>query len=115
MKDEEVRGIIDGLYPKDKERWFKIKILDQDKAMKAFPWNNGINKTDLGYELMAIGIRDEYVPQVNAMMDMRDDVLSYLSTTGLDEYQLNNVKSMLTMHIENLKQRVIETRANENV
>lgn len=35
MRDQEVQEYIDGIYPLKGDRWFRIKILDQDKCIKS--------------------------------------------------------------------------------
>jgi hypothetical protein len=38
------------------------------------------------FDIISIGIKDEYIPQVSAMMDLKDDVLNYVANLGLGDY-----------------------------
>lgn len=77
MEDQERKDLIDSLWPVGKLRWFQVEIFDQDKAMKNLPWVDK-DKERLGFKVNAITCRDEFQPQVIALMDLKDEMLTSL-------------------------------------
>jgi len=77
MEAQERKDLFDSLWPVGKERWFKVLIVDQEKCMKNLPWVEDTER--LGFEVKSITVRDEFQPQVSALMDVKDDVVSLLS------------------------------------
>lgn len=120
MDENEKQGIIDSLYPVGKERWFKVKILDQEKTMKNLPWVE--DKERLGFEVTSITCRDEFQPQVTALMDLKDEILSHLfqcqesarwsnDLTQIFQYDLliNTYREMFNAKMKDINSRTIKT------
>lgn len=121
MSDDS-QSILESLFPVGQERWVKVKYLDLDKAIKAFRLNNGNmakgHEEELGYEVTAIGIRDEYTPQVSALMDIKEDIIGAITSLGYNlgpenqwmaERLHETINGMLKNKIEELKERTIHT------
>ena len=101
---------IKDIYGEGKERWFKIKILNYEKALnnlKMYINGNKEAEEERGFEILSIGIRDEYVPQVSAMMDLKDEVLNYVSNLGLGDYTYEQINGIFKSKIEEVKSRTI--------
>ena len=103
--------LLTSLFPIGEERWVKVKYLDFEKCVKIF--NVGPNEKrkaerneKYGFECTAIGIRPEYVPQVSAIMDLRDDIISSLSFI-LEDYQLDQLNRIFKAKIDEVKERTI--------
>ena len=123
MDENEKQGIFDSLYPVGKERWFKVKILDQEKSMKNLPWVSDMER--LGFEVTSITCRDEFQPQVTALMDLKDEILSHLfscqesarSTNNeysVHEYQMliNTFRESFNSKMKEINDRTIKTTQN---
>ena len=111
MSPEEIEDMKNSLFPVGKERWIKVLFKDRDKCMKAFKWSSNGYQHD-GYEVTAIGVRDEYVPQVQAISDLQDDLMGMLYTSNIEPYQLKQIEDLFKMRKEELKNRVIEITPN---
>jgi len=122
MENSEAKAIIDSLYPVDQPRWFNIIITNQDKAMKNLPW---LDKDDLGFKVQAIACRDEFEPQVTALVDLKDDIISELINLRL-MYQyditgstiindlLYNIKRKFNDKIKDINSKTIKTNTTTN-
>lgn len=107
MTDQEAKEVMDGLFPVGKERWVKVKYLNQDKCKKVFRWSSeGEEFNDSGYVVTALSLRDEYQPQVSALMDLSDEVCGHLLRM-LDTDEVKEVQRLFRNKIEELKQRII--------
>jgi hypothetical protein len=63
------------LYPEGEERWIKVKYTDANKAIKSIRFNeNGYSNENLGFEVVSIGCRDEYMPQVEALIELKAEI-----------------------------------------
>lgn len=117
MDEKERKGIIDSLYPVGGERWIKVKYLDQEKSMKSLSWNSSSpepteNDRKRGFQMMAIGVKDEYIPQISALVDLKDDVIGKLSRVmELNNPLLSDINYIFREKIEELKSRVIMVEA----
>jgi len=110
---EMVDDVLDMLFPVGEERWVKIKYLDLKKCIKAFKLSNYTKKEEheeQGYEVTAIGIQDEYSPQVSALMDVRDEVTTILAFAfeNTDDYRLNEIRSIFKSKIEEVLSRTVK-------
>lgn len=115
MDSSDHNDFLDSLFPIGEERWVKVKYLDRTKCIRAF--NVGPNRDrikeisdETGFECTAIGIRPEHTPQISALMDLKEDIISKLSYV-LEEYDLMELNRMFKEKIEELKERTI--RENE--
>lgn len=108
MNNNEANDILESLFPVGQERWIKVKYLDLKKCINAFhPYAKESREKDLGYETTAIGVRDDYTPQVSALMDIRDDITTLLLNNGVEGYILDSVRNILKNKIEEVKERTI--------
>ena len=111
MSNSDRDDLLESLFPIGEERWVKVKYLDFEKCVKTF--NVGPNEKrkkeisdKTGFECTAIGIRPEYTPQISAIMDLKEDILTRFSFI-LDEHQLEALNSIFKAKIEELKERTI--------
>ena len=110
MKPENHRALLEDLFPVGQERWIKVRYTDFDWCVKNLRLQGKDKPEDaqkLGFEVMAIGVRDEFVPQVTALMDVRDEVIGALVNRGADEYMLSNVRNQFADKIEEIKERTV--------
>ena len=117
MEENEVEDMLNMVYPVGEERWVKVKYLDRDKAMKSFRFrsNPKPHKEDEenGYVVTAIGMRDEYTPQIQAILDLKGDIAMFLlhSLNPEDpnrESILDNVNSLFKEKLETIKEQTIK-------
>lgn len=123
MDENERKDIMDSLWPIGKERWFKIRVIDQEKSMKNLPWNADTER--LGFEVTAITCRDEFQSQVIGLMDMKDEILSHLfqcqesarwvnDTNMIHQYDMliNTYREMFNAKMSEINSRTIKTIPN---
>jgi len=114
MTDEEREDIINSLFPVGKERWIKILYLDRDKCMEAFRMygNDHAKNAELhkeqGYEVTALGTQDEYLPQISAILDIKEQIIGLLYGV-LQDHQLTIVNNVFKSKTDELRQRTITT------
>lgn len=107
MNEKERDEFLDSMYPVGKERWVKVKYLDRDKCMQVFRWPD--DKVDeQGYLITALGVRDEYTPQIAALVDLQADVIAYLSHV-LSESELHIVNELFRQRMDEVKSHTIRT------
>ena len=112
-KKKEIQSIMDSLYPVGKERWIKVKYLDQEKAMENIRMRsmsvNDIREEDraLGFVVTAMGIMDEYNPQVSALMDIRGELVGGLMHI-MEPSQIEMIDGLFIQKIKELKDNTIE-------
>jgi hypothetical protein len=99
--------LLKDLFPVGEERWVKVKYLDFEKALKTFYVGPNNEKSeqlskDLGFETRAIGIRPEYEPQISAIMDLKEDIVSRLSFI-LEERQIEQINQIFKLKIDESK------------
>lgn len=122
MEKSEAKAIIDSLYPVGQPRWFNIIIHDQNKAMVNLTWSN---KEELGFKVQAISCRDEFEPQVTALVDLKDEIISniitmrYLyendvNTSYVINELLHNIKQKFNDKIKDINSRTIKTNITTN-
>ena len=123
MDENEKQQLFDSLYPVGEERWFKVRIIDQEKCMKNLPWVE--DKDRLGFEVTSITVRDEFQPQVVGLMDMKDEILSHLfqcqesarwvnDTKMIHQYDvlINTYREMFNSKMSEINSRTIKTISN---
>lgn len=122
MSDREREDLFNSLFPVGEERWIKLKYLDRDKCIAKFRVGNHTEQSvahakELGYEVIAIGVRPEYEPQVSALMDVRDKVvgmvLDMVDNSG--DYRLMEIRQIFKDKIEEINERTIKTVPIENI
>jgi len=111
--DEESKSLIESLYPVGKERWIKVKFRDFKKSMKAF----SIRETEeeiieKGYETRAIGVRDDYTPQISALQDIKDELVS-MFLGRLYDYELTSIAEIINSKKQDLKERLIQETTHD--
>lgn len=82
MNKQELKEMINTMYPEGEERWLKVKYLDSEKCLKSIRFNN---KLDLGFEFTAIGTVAQYTPQVSALEELRSELSEYQELKGNKE------------------------------
>ena len=117
MEDQESEDLLKDIFPVGEERWIKFKYLDFKKCLRAFRLgqhneNGKKHAEEKGYEVVAIGCRDEYVPQVSALMDVRDEVINVLSILEHDgsgySHLLDSVRASFKTKIDEVTSRTIK-------
>lgn len=114
MTDSEAQDLFDSIFPIGEERWVKLKYLDQKKCIKTFRVGQSNDKSikqseKQGFEVTAIGIRDEFKPQVNAIMDIRDDIMPIIdSMVDYDDYRIHEIKEIFKEKIKEISKRTIK-------
>lgn len=117
MTNQEHEEMLDSLFPVGQERWIKVKYLDRDKCLKAFFMRTPPNETaerhqEQGYEITAIGVKDEYTPQISALKDVKDSVIALLYGQVSDTF-LSAINEQFTAVMDDLKERTIQASAQE--
>ncbi len=120
MDAKERQDMIDSLYPVGQERWIKIKFHDQDKAMKAFRWYGTENDQsrkfieEHGYELTALSFREEYKPQMAAILDLKEEIIGSFYSTIQTEH-LERINNLFKHKLEELQRNIIQTKPLDGV
>jgi len=94
--------IMDALFPIGKARWIKVVFEDRNKCIKAFSM---YDKTD-GYTIEAIGVQDEYIPQIQAIEDLWT-LIYYKLAEKLSDLELKDMRDVFFRKSEELKESVI--------
>lgn len=124
MEDQEKEDLFDSLFPVGEERWVKLKYLNRDKCVDTFRLGQHTEQSkerneENGFEVTAIGCRDEYVPQVSALMDVRDEVINALYVLEMDgsgySHLLDSVRVAFKAKIDEVSQRTIKDVPIENI
>jgi len=108
--EAEHRSLLEDIFPVGQERWIKVKYTDFDWCVKNLRLQDKHKPEDavnLGFDVMALGVRDEYVPQVNALMDVRDDVVSMLANREAEPIFIDNIRVVFQQKIAEIKKRTI--------
>ena len=105
--DKELEGFLYSVYPKGEERWIKVKYVDPDKAMKTIRLNSPhFNNKDSGFEITSIGIREEHLPQVEALLELKVE-LSRDMTFYQFPAALDSANAHIDRKIEELLDKVL--------
>lgn len=117
MDDKEKQEWMDSLFPVNGERWIKIQFVDQEKSFKAFfmPMNDekcAPYVEERGYRTTALTFREEYTPQVAALMDLKSDLFGFLHGQ-VDEWVVEQVNSIINKRMDELKRHLIVTEVPE--
>lgn len=126
MEAQERKDLIDSLWPVGKLRWFQVEIFDQERAMHNLPWVDK-DQERLGFKVNAITCRDDFQPQVVALLDMKDDILTSLmqkqescrwsnDTAGIHMYDvlINEFRERFKNKIDEINSRTIKTIPIQN-
>lgn len=73
MDEKERNEFFNSLYPEGEERWLKVRYTDNEKCRKNIRFENGL---DLGFEFTAIGTVEQYIPQVSALAEIKEEIKS---------------------------------------
>lgn len=98
--------ILRQLYPIGQERWIKVKFIDYEWCVKHLHWYKKTN--ELGIEVTAIGVRDEYIPQISALLDVRDEITKILYGQ-IENYLLDSIREKIKERCDELKKQTIRT------
>lgn len=69
--------LIGQFFPEGEERWIKVKYHNSNRASSVLRFDNPdlkYSKEQLGFEITVIGIREEYMPQVEALLELKKEV-----------------------------------------
>jgi len=113
MTDQEVEDIKNSLFPVGQERWIRVKYYDRDKAIKILWMPMDEKRAEPyvekhGFYVTAIGVRDEYIPQVSALMDLKGEVIGCLHGNVQDSI-LNHINDLFKNRIDDIKRYTIKT------
>lgn len=85
MKEKEHYEILKSLYPVGRERWIKVRYKNLDLCIKNLrPGDN-----DLGFEVISIGVIDDFDAQSEALIETRKRINELLDH---EIEKLNNAK-----------------------
>ncbi len=71
------------IFPEGKERWIKFKYLDSNKVSKFIRFNSPyFSNDDKGFEVTSIGLRDEYTPQIEMLLELKKELLTDYEIVG---------------------------------
>lgn len=104
--DQESENLLNQIFPVGKERWVKVLVKDRDICLKTFRMFAQPGEENPGYTIQAIGLKDEYVPQVSAIADIEDDILPIL-LEHLPEHAMDAVMLIFKSKKQEIKERVI--------
>lgn len=97
------------LFPEGEQRWIKVKFTDPEKAMQNIRFNsNGFNNDNLGIEVISIGLREEYMPQVEALLELKAEIgrdMNFYDSAALD-----SVNAHIDRKIEEVLTKVLLTK-----
>jgi hypothetical protein len=66
-------NLLQMIFPEGEERWIKVLYVDPKEAMKHLRLNvNGRFNNNLGFEVTALGATSEYVPQIEALAQLKN-------------------------------------------
>lgn len=80
MDRQEVDDLFNQLYTVGEERWIRVKFLDKDRAAQWVRLNShtgSFDNEDKGVEITALGVRDDYMPQVEALVELKAETESW--------------------------------------
>ena len=114
-ENTEQDNLLDMVFPVGEERWIKVKYLNLEKCIKAFKLSNYTkpeNDKKIGYKVTAIGIREEYIPQVAALIEIKDELLNLLNGVfeDIDDYRFVAIRNLFKSKIEEISKRTIRTK-----
>lgn len=104
MTEKDTEDMLDTIFPIGEERWVKVKYLDRTKAIKTFHPNS--KEKDRGYEIIALGVRDEHLPQLSAIVDLKDELVALLHGR-IEPRMFENAMLLCNARIQELKARTI--------
>lgn len=115
MTDQESNDLLNTIFPVGKERWIRVKYLDRKKCIDSFRLGHHTEESlahakEVGYEVTAIGVRDEYKPQFSAIMDLKTDVIAALSRFFRpdEDHMLDQVNEIFKNKLDELKPLLIK-------
>lgn len=114
MTEQEKDDMINMVFPVGEDRWIKLKYLDRDKCLKAFriqmrQHEPTLEEIEAGYQVMSIGLRDEYAPQVSALLDLKADIIGYLYG-HVKDYQIEAINRLFKEKIEEVNRHTIKAK-----
>jgi len=105
MTEQDNDDWLKAFYPLNKERWIRVKYTDPKKAMKVIRFNSAhfTNDPELGFEVTTIGVRDDYTPQIEALLSLKKD-MDYLNLLGGEQ---GTICDMIDEKIQTLLNEVL--------
>lgn len=81
MNKLEQKAFQKSVYPVGEKRWLEVEYTDTDKASATI--NTSANQEEFsekfGFKVTKITIRPEFEPQVSAIVELRNEVIEYLT------------------------------------
>jgi hypothetical protein len=114
-KLKQAQQILDSMFPVGKERWVKVKYIDQEKSMETLNLFNSTPEQDAarGFSVQAISCLDEHEPQVAALFELKGNLMSILDG-AVDEYYMNEVIAAIQYKMDEIKTMSTQKVENEN-
>lgn len=115
---KEQDSLLRQLFPVGEERWVKMKYTDFEKACSTFGLYGRKELKErqmehIGAEVLAIGCRPENVPQIAAIMDLKEDILGSL-INHIPEEKIKEINSIFKLKCDELKRRAIHAEEIDN-
>jgi len=92
------------IFPQGKERWIKVLYTNPEEAMKHIRLDtNGSFDNKLGFEVLSIGVIDEFTPQIEALAKLKSKLESDYRLWSLSP----DLMDVLRLHIDDSIQELI--------
>lgn len=117
---ESHKEMLKSLYPVGKERWIKVLYKDFDWCVEnLFIANANVQdrlkegiKNPLGFEVTSIGVRDDFIPQVSVVLELKDEIIGRLHGQ-VDSDFLSLINEVFNVKLEELKDKTTITKMPE--
>lgn len=114
MNEENHRDLLKDLFPIGKERWLKVKYKDLEWCIKNIRLNKDHSPIP-GFDVVAVGVLDEYTPQISAIMDLKAEVIGFLyGNPNMPQDMLEHINGLFIRKMDELKAHVIQDAKNES-
>ena len=97
--------IIKQLYPIGEERWLKVKYLNPELVWKSIRFDNP-EVTAMGFEFTAIGTVEGYMPQVEALVELKAEMDRDFNLTSYSHH----IQEHLDRKIQEVLSKVLITK-----
>lgn len=96
-------NLLNQVFPEGEERWIKVKYTNPKVAMKVLRLSTPhFDSTKFGFETVSLGLREEYMPQVEALVELKAELTS---NPKLINYE---VMEVLQEHLDRKIQQVLD-------
>lgn len=98
MDEKECTKLLEHLFPVGKERWIKVRYMDFRWCLEHLH-PNGLKKSDLGFVVTSVSVRDEFSPQLSALQDVKEAIIGLLYSK-VPETLLETVNNIFTAKMD---------------